>query len=115
MEYVTAARAFGVPTWAILLRHILPNTAHIVIITVVMDFSGLVLAEAVLSYVGIGVDPATASLGSLINAARFELARDPVVWWSLASAFGFMLALVLPANLLADAVREAFDPHGRGS
>jgi peptide/nickel transport system permease protein len=114
MEYVMAARAFGVPPLAILLRHILPNTAHIVLITVVMDFSSLVLAEAVLSYVGIGVDPATASLGSLINAARFELARDPVVWWSLASAFGFMLALVLPANLVADAVREAFDPNHRG-
>jgi peptide/nickel transport system permease protein len=76
-----------------------------------MDFSGLVLAEAVLSYVGIGVDPNTISFGTMINAARMELAREPMVWWSLAAAFAFMFALVLAANLFADAVRDAFDPR----
>ena len=50
-------------------------------ITVVIDFSGLVLAEAVLSYVGVGVDPAMISFGNMINGARLELAREPVVWW----------------------------------
>jgi peptide/nickel transport system permease protein len=78
---------------------------------VVMDFSGLVLAEAVLSYVGVGVDPSTMSFGTLINAARMEMGRDPMVWWTLAAAFGFMLVLVLAANLFADAVRDAFDPR----
>ncbi|KAA3653741.1 MAG: ABC transporter permease [Proteobacteria bacterium] len=111
LEYVQAARAFGVPTVRILLRHVLPNLMHIVIIALVMDFSGLVLAEAVLSYVGIGVDPTMASFGTLINAARMELARDPMVWWSLAAAFVFMFVLVLAANLLADVVRDAFDPR----
>lgn len=111
LEYVQAARAFGVPTARILLRHVLPNLMHIVIIALVMDFSGLVLAEAVLSYVGIGVDPTMASFGTLINAARMELARDPMVWWSLAAAFVFMFVLVLAANLLADVVRDAFDPR----
>ncbi|MDR1062715.1 MAG: ABC transporter permease [Azoarcus sp.] len=112
LDYVQAARAFGASTAAILRRHILPNVMHIVLITVVLDFSGLVLAEAVLSYVGIGVDPGTVSFGAMINMARAELAREPVVWWSLASAFVFMLVLVLSANLLADAVRDAFDPGG---
>jgi ABC-type dipeptide/oligopeptide/nickel transport system permease subunit len=111
MEYVQAARAFGVPRLAIMLRHILPNVMHIVLIAVVMDFSGLVLAEAVLSYVGVGVDPNTISFGTMINAARLELAREPMVWWSLAAAFVFMFAMVLAANLLADAVRDAFDPR----
>src|SRR5258706_13580860 len=86
---------------------------HIVLITVVMDFSGLILAEAVLSYVGVGVDPTMNSFGTMINAARMEMARDPMVWWSLASAFAFMLLLVLSANLFADAVRDAFDPRFR--
>ncbi|MDR3086822.1 MAG: ABC transporter permease [Azoarcus sp.] len=114
LEYVQAARAFGASTAAIMRRHILPNVMHIVLITVALDFSSLVLAEAVLSYVGIGVDPTTISFGTMINAARAELAREPGVWWSLASAFFFMLVLVLAANLLADAVRDAFDPrHGR--
>jgi len=111
LEYVQAARAFGVPTRRVLTRHILPNLMHIVLIALVMDFSGLVLAEAVLSYVGIGVDPNMASFGTMINSARMELARDPMVWWSLAAAFVFMFVLVLAANLLADVVRDAFDPR----
>ena len=93
------------------MRHVLPNLMHIVLIALVMDFSGLVLAEAVLSYVGIGVDPNMASFGTMINSARMELARDPMVWWSLAAAFVFMFMLVLAANLLADVVRDAFDPR----
>jgi peptide/nickel transport system permease protein len=113
LEYIQAARAFGVRDGRILARHILPNVSHIVIIAMVMDFSGLVLAEAVLSYVGVGVDPSTNSFGTMINAARLEMSRDPVVWWALATAFSFMLALVLAANLFADAARDGFDPRVR--
>jgi len=113
LEYIQAAHAFGVSDARILGRHILPNVAHIVIIAMVMDFSGLVLAEAVLSYVGVGVDPATTSFGTMINAARLEMGREPVVWWSLAAAFAFMFLMVLAANLFADAVRDGFDPRVR--
>lgn len=111
LEYIQAAQAFGVSDLRILMRHLLPNVMHIVIIALVMDFSGLVLAEAVLSYVGIGVDPTMISFGTMINNARMELGREPVVWWSLVAAFVFMFVLVLAANLLADAVRDAFDPR----
>jgi peptide/nickel transport system permease protein len=111
LEYIQAAQAFGVSNWRIIVRHILPNLMHIVIIALVMDFSGLVLAEAVLSYVGIGVDPSMTSFGTMINSARMELGREPVVWWSLAAAFTAMFILVLAANLFADAVRDAFDPR----
>jgi len=110
-DYVQAARCFGVSGVRIMLRHILPNAFHIVLITVVLEFSGLVLAEAVLSYVGVGVDPSTISFGTMINNARGELAQDPVIWWSITAAFVFMVGLVLSANLFADAVREAFDPR----
>jgi peptide/nickel transport system permease protein len=109
-EYVQAARAFGVRPTQILLRHILPNVFPIILITLVMEFSSLVLAEAVLSYIGIGVDPTMFSFGLMINNARMELSREPVVWWSLTAAFVFMVMLVLAANLLADAVRDAMDP-----
>jgi peptide/nickel transport system permease protein len=111
LEYIQAAQSFGVSSLRILSRHILPNVMHIVLIAVVMDFSALVLAEAVLSYVGVGVDPSTNSFGTLINNARLEMGREPMVWWALAAAFGFMLVLVLAANLFADAVRDAFDPR----
>lgn len=113
LEYIQAAHAFGVSHARILARHILPNVAHIVIISLVLDFSGFVLAEAVLSYVGVGVDPSTISFGTMINAARMEMAREPMVWWSLAAAFVFMFSLVLAANLFADAVRDGFDPRVR--
>jgi len=113
LDYVQAARAFGVKPLAIMRRHILPNAFHIVLITLVLDFSGLVLAEAVLAYVGVGVDSTTISYGVMINNARAELAREPVVWWQIAAAFVFMVLLVLAANLFADAVRDAFDPRGR--
>ncbi|HKK16644.1 MAG TPA: ABC transporter permease, partial [Gammaproteobacteria bacterium] len=113
IDYVAAAQAFGVNHFTIMLRHILPNVMHIVMISIVIDFSGLVLAEAALAYINIGVDPSMASWGNMINSARLEMARDPVVWWSLAAAFVFMLGLVLPANLFADAVRDAFDPRLR--
>ena len=112
-DYVQASVALGVGHFTIIGRHILPNVLHIVLITVVLDFSGLVLAEAVLSYVNIGVDPTMNSWGNMINSARLELARDPMVWWSLAAAFAFMFTLVLAANLFADAVRDAFDPRLR--
>jgi len=115
LEYIQAAQAFGVSDLRIILRHILPNLMHLVIISLVMDFSGLVLAEAVLSYVGIGVDPSMMSFGTMINNARMEMAREPMVWWSLAAAFAFMLTLVLAANLFADVVRDAFDPRLEGS
>ena len=115
LEYVEAARAFGVSNWRILTRHLAPNVMHIVLITVVMEFSGLVLAEAVLSYVGVGVDPSMISFGTMINSARLELAREPMVWWSLAAAFVFMFLLVLSANLFSDSVRDAFDPRIRSA
>jgi peptide/nickel transport system permease protein len=111
MEYIQAAQSFGVSSMRILARHVMPNVMHIVLISVVMDFSALVLAEAVLSYVGVGVDPTMISFGTMINAARLEMGREPMVWWALASAFCFMLLLVLAANLFADAVRDAFDPR----
>jgi peptide/nickel transport system permease protein len=111
MEYVQAAQALGVRRGVILIRHILPNVMHIVLISVVLDFSSLVLAEAVLSYINIGVDPTTYSWGNMINGARLEMARDPVVWWSLLASFIFMFGLVLAANLFADTVRNAFDPR----
>ena len=111
MGYVQAAKVLGVKPFGILFQHILPNVMHIILIAIVLDFSALVLAEAVLSYINIGVDPSTYSWGNMINGARLEMGREPVVWWPLIAAFVFMFVLVLTANLFADAVRDAFDPR----
>ena len=111
VDFIQAATAFGVGRVQTIFRHILPNVMHIVLITLVLDFSGLVLAEAVLSYINIGVDPTMNSWGNMINSARLEMAREPVVWWSLAASLFFMFTLVLFANLFADVVRDALDPR----
>lgn len=111
VEFIEAARAMGVSHFGIIWRHILPNLIPMVLITVAMEFSSLVLIEAILSYIGVGVDPSTFSWGNMINGARLELAKSPVIWWPLSAAFVFMFALTLSANLFADVVREAFDPQ----
>lgn len=111
VDYVMAGKALGSSSFTIIRKHLLPNVMHIVLITLVLDFSFLVLAEAVLSYVGVGVSPMTISWGNMINGARLELSRDPIVWWPMFAAFVFMFLLVLASNLFADAVRDAFDPR----
>jgi len=113
LEYVQAARAFGISHLTVMLRHLLPNVMHIVLITVVLEFSALVLYEAVLSYLGIGVDPTMNSFGTMIDKSRLEMSRDPMIWWNLLAAFVFMLTMVLAANLFADGVRDAFDPRSQ--
>lgn len=111
IAYVRAAKSLGASHHMIILRHLFPNVVHIVMIVIILDFSGLVLAEAILSYINIGVDPSMQSWGNMINSARLEIARDPIIWWALTTAFIFMFILVLAANLFADVVRDAFDPR----
>ena len=113
IDFVKASKAFGVSNFNIIRKHIIPNLMHIILISVVLDFSGLVLAEAVLSYVGVGVDPTMYSWGNMINQARLEMAREPMVWWSLFSAFIFMSVLVLSANLFSDRIQLVLDPRNK--
>lgn len=107
-DYVQAARVLGVSELQIVLRHILPNLAHLVIITFVLTFSGLVLSEAVLAWLGIGVD---GSWGQMIDQARSELSRDPVVWWNITAAGASLFGLLLAVNMVGDAVRDILDPR----
>jgi peptide/nickel transport system permease protein len=108
LDYVQAARALGVSEARIIFRHILPNLMHLVVITFVLLFSGLVLSEAILSYLGIGID---GSWGQMIDQARDELARDPIIWWNLAAASTALFGLILAVNFVGDAVRDILDPR----
>jgi peptide/nickel transport system permease protein len=112
-EYVRAARALGASHGRILIRHILPNLMPIVIISVTLGISGLVLSEAILSYLQLGVQAGVGSWGNMIDAARMELAREPVIWWNLISASGALFILVLAFNIFGDALRDAIDPRLR--
>ena len=108
LEFVQAARALGASTPRILATHVLPNLAHLVLITFVLMFSGLVLAEAILSWLGIGID---GSWGQMIDQARDELARDPVIVWNLAAASFALFGLILSVNVVGDALRDVLDPR----
>ena len=112
-EYVRGAKALGVSDVGILIRHILPNLLPVVIISVTLGFSGLILSEAILSYLGVGVDAQTGSWGNMIDGARDELARDPIIWWNLCGAFLGMFGLVLAFNRFGDTLRDAIDPRLR--
>ena len=109
-DYVDAARALGVSDTKIIIRHILPNIAHLIIITFALSFTGLVLSETILSYLGIGLE---GSWGQMIDQARNELSRTPIIWWNLAGASVLLFALVLAVNVIADAMRDIADPRTR--
>ena len=109
-QYVAAARALGQTHPRILTRHLLPNVLHLVLITFVLGFSNLVLYEVILSYLGVGLPVGTPSWGAMIDGARGELTREPLIWWNLVAASGALFGLVLSLNLLGDSLRRAFDP-----
>jgi peptide/nickel transport system permease protein len=109
MEYIEAARMLGASDFRLLVRHILPNVMYLVIIEMTLDFSALVMSEAVLTYIGIGVEPGTGSWGRMIMMADRELPNS--IWWNLAGASAFLFVLVLAFNLFADALRDALDPR----
>lgn len=108
LDYVYAARTLGVSEWRIIGRHIIPNLMHLVVITFVLLFSGLVLSEAVLAWLGIGAE---GSWGQMIAQAKDELSREPVIWWNLAAAGTAQFALLLAVNFIGDAVRDVLDPR----
>lgn len=109
-DFVHAARALGVSEARIIFRHILPNIAHLIIITFALTFTALVLSETILSYLGIGVE---GSWGQMIDQARNELSRTPIIWWNLAAASVLLFVLVLAVNTVADAMRDITDPRTR--
>jgi peptide/nickel transport system permease protein len=108
--YVAAARALGQTHRKIVVHHLLPNVMHLVLISFVLGFSNIVLAEAILSYLGVGAPVGTASWGIMIDSGRSELGRDPLVWWNISAATAALFGLVLSLNLLGDSLRRAFDP-----
>jgi peptide/nickel transport system permease protein len=110
-EYVLAARAVGAGHSRIIFRHIVPNLFHIVIITFTLSFGGIVMSEAILSYLGLGVEVDTVSWGRMIQGARMEFSRQPTVWWPLTSAASALFLLVLAFHILGDALRDALDPR----
>jgi peptide/nickel transport system permease protein len=109
-EFVEAARALGASDWRIVARHILPNIIQPVIVQAAIGMAGAILAEATMSFLGLGVPPPTASWGSMLNDARAHLFDAPHL--VLFPALAVMLA-VLSFNFIGDALRDFLDPRSR--
>ncbi len=109
-EFVEAARALGASDWRIVTRHILPNIIQPVIVQAAIGMAGAVLAEATMSFLGLGVPPPTASWGSMLNDGRAHLFDAPHL--VLFPALAVMLA-VLSFNFIGDALRDYMDPRSR--
>lgn len=109
-EFVEAARSLGASDLRIILRHILPNIIQPVIVQAAIGMAGAILAEATMSFLGLGVPPPTASWGSMLNDARSHLFDAPHL--VLFPAVTVMLA-VLAFNFIGDALRDVLDPRSR--
>jgi peptide/nickel transport system permease protein len=113
LDYVKAAKVLGVNSTLIIIKHIIPNVMHVILINSILRFSGLVMVEALLAYIRIGVPDNIYSWGRVVNNAREQIARDPIIWWPAMGAFVFMFILVLCVNIIGDTIRDALDPKLR--
>jgi peptide/nickel transport system permease protein len=107
-EFVEAARALGGGVGRLVFRHILPNTLDVIIVNATIAVSQAVLAEAALSFIGLGVHPPNTSLGLLINQNQLEITLHPWLFWF---PFVFIILISLTANFIGDGLRDAFDPR----
>ncbi len=109
-DYVLAARALGSSNWRIMLSHILPNITAAIIVTISLDIGGIILAEATLSFLGLGIQPPNPSWGSMVAVGNRYIQTAP--WISLAPGTAIFLT-VMSINLLGDGLRDALDPYLR--
>ncbi len=109
-DYVEAARAMGNPRWRIALFHILPNIMPALLVQATLSIAAAIIAEAALSFLGLGQQPPAPSWGSMLNAAQRFLTNAP--WMALWPGFAIFL-VVLSFNLVGDGLRDALDPRQR--
>jgi len=108
--FIEAARATGATTTRILLRHLLPNSIAPLLVIGSFQVGSAIVLEATLSFLGLGINPPTPSLGSMLNDGRSYLAT---AWWPIATSGGLLTAIVLAVNMLGDGIRDVADPRLR--
>jgi len=109
-DYVDAARALGASGWRVALRHVVPNAINPIIVQASLSVAFAILAEASLSFLGLGIQPPQASWGSMINAGRGYLQQAP---WIVFGPGAALFVTVVGLNFVGDAVRDALDPRTR--
>jgi peptide/nickel transport system permease protein len=109
MDYVSAARALGASNFRILVGHLIPNTTMAIIVTATLGLAQAIISEAYVSFLGLGVQPPTASWGNLMDQSISLIQRG--VWWMWLFPSLFIVLTILFTNFIGDGLRDAFDPR----
>jgi peptide/nickel transport system permease protein/oligopeptide transport system permease protein len=112
--FVEASRALGASHTRIILRHILPNTYGVIIVYLALTVPSVILYESFLSYLGLGIQPPQASLGSLIAEGASQINPIRIYWWMIVFPGGLLAVTLLALNFFADGLRDALDPRTGG-
>jgi peptide/nickel transport system permease protein len=109
MDYISAAKSLGASNVRIFFNHLVPNTLGIIIVSATLGLAGAILNEAYVSFLGLGVQPPTASWGNMLTSAQSFIQRG--AWWMWVFPSLFIIFTILCINLLGDGLRDALDPH----
>jgi peptide/nickel transport system permease protein len=109
MDYIAAAKSLGASNVRIFFNHLVPNTLGIIIVSATLGLAGAILSEAYVSFLGLGVQPPTASWGNMLTSAQSFIQRG--AWWMWVFPSLFIVFTILCINLLGDGLRDAFDPR----
>ena len=110
LDYILAARSVGTTTWGIIRQHIVPNLMPLVLVNMTLGIGQAIIAEAGLSFLGLGVQPPTASWGSMVNAAN-NLTLIQRFWWLWIPPGVVLVGTVIALNLIGDTLRDILDPR----
>jgi oligopeptide transport system permease protein len=110
--FIEAERALGISNVRILFRHILPNVTGVVIVYLALTVPSIILYESFLSYLGLGIQPPQASLGSLIAAGASQINPIRIYWWMILFPAAFLGTTLMALNFFGDGLRDALDPKG---
>ena len=109
LDYISASRSLGASNNRIFFTHLVPNTLGIIIVSATLGLAGAILTEAYVSFLGLGVQPPTATWGNMIGDAQSFMAQG--AWWMWVYPSLFIVLVILSVNLMGDGLRDAFDPH----
>lgn len=109
MDYISASRSLGASDMRIFFRHLIPNTMGAIIVSSTLGLASAILAEAYVSFLGLGVQPPTASWGNMLTSAQSFIQRG--VWWMWVFPSLFIILTILCINLIGDGLRDAYDPR----
>jgi peptide/nickel transport system permease protein len=109
MDYISVSRSLGASNMRIFFRHLIPNTMGAIIVSTTLGLAGAILSEAYVSFLGLGIQPPTASWGNMLTAAQTFIQNGS--WWMWVFPSIFIVSTILSINLIGDGLRDAFDPR----